>query len=53
MFLKYGLRAIRCWVDENDPNRLQIGGALLLILIAQILLLPMEGVRLWREGLWK
>ncbi len=52
MFWKYGFRAVECWAVESKAGRLRISGAILLVMIAQVILLPAELARV-SGRIWK
>ncbi len=52
MFWRHGLKAVECWAVESKVGRLRISGAILLVVIAQVILLPAELARV-SGRIWK
>lgn len=49
IFWPYGVKAIKCWAVEAQAGRLRIAGAVVLLIIFQGCLLPVELYRICRR----
>lgn len=49
-FWPYGLKAVKCWAIEAQAGRLRIAGAIVVLMVFQVAILPMELYRMiWQR----